>query len=353
MAAIFFDKVEKQFNDQTVLHPSSLKVHPGEFLVLVGPSGCGKTTFLRLVAGLEDVSSGDIYMNEKNITWVEPKNREVAMVFQNYALYPHMTVEQNLQFPLNIMKMGKKEKVERVSKTATMLEIDHLLKRRPAELSGGQKQRVAIGRALIREPKIFLFDEPLSNLDARLREQMRVEILTLHQKTKRTTIYVTHDQHEAMTLGERIVVMNQGRIVQVGKPMDLYKNPDHLFVATFLGNPPLNVLKGQYKKGVFLGDFGELMLDSQFSSDEECLTLGIRPENIKLADECESGGSLTGTIQVIENLGRESFLHIQVGKVMIWMVTTRNDLKRGQSIQIRVLWDDMLWFSSKTEQRLR
>lgn len=353
MAAIFFDQVKKEFNGQTVLHPSSLKVNPGEFLVLVGPSGCGKTTFLRLVAGLEDVSAGDIYMNEKNITWVEPKNREVAMVFQNYALYPHMTVEKNLEFPLNMQKVGKVEKAERVLSTATMLEIDHLLKRRPAELSGGQKQRVAIGRALIRDPKIFLFDEPLSNLDARLREQMRVEILTLHQKTKRTTIYVTHDQHEAMTLGERIVVMNQGRIVQVGKPMELYHNPDHLFVAKFLGNPPINVISGISKNGIFSGDFGQIQLDTPIELKEEHLTLGIRPEHMKFADECDAGATLEGTIQVIENLGRESFIRVQVGKRMVWMVTARNDIEVGNSIKVRVSWDDMLWFSTKTEQRLR
>lgn len=353
MAAIFFDHVEKKFKGQTVLQPSSLKVNKGEFLVLVGPSGCGKTTFLRLVAGLEDVSAGDIYMDDRNITWVEPKNREVAMVFQNYALYPHMTVEQNLLFPLNIMKVGKKEKARRVKETAVMLEIDHLLKRRPAELSGGQKQRVAIGRALIRDPKIFLFDEPLSNLDARLREQMRVEILTLHQKTRRTTIYVTHDQHEAMTLGERIVVMNQGQIIQVGKPMELYNNPDHLFVAKFLGNPPLNVLSGRVVNGIFSGVFGEIPLDSSISFTEEQLTLGIRPEHMKFSDESDQGALISGTIQVIENLGRESFLRIQTGEITVWMVTGRSDIQVGQSVQMRVPWADMLWFSTQTEKRLR
>jgi len=353
MASIILEQVEKKFGEEIALYPSSFSVEEGEFIVLVGPSGCGKTTFLRLIAGLEDVSAGKIFIEKEDITWMEPKNRGIGMVFQNYALYPHMTVLQNLQYPLNILKLKKEEKKKRIQDVSKILEIDSLLSRKPAELSGGQQQRVAIGRALVRQPRIFLFDEPLSNLDARLREQMRQEIASLHKKLKRTTIYVTHDQHEAMTLGDRLVVMNKGKIIQQGKPLELYQNPDSLFIARFLGNPPMNTLPGKLHGGNFFqGKFGELRLSESSPYEESDLVLGLRPEELSFKDKAGGDNSLSGVVISVENLGREAHVQVKTGDIPVWVVTNEQPPHTGDLVHLRISSKHMLWFDGKTEKRI-
>ncbi|MDX2470823.1 MAG: ABC transporter ATP-binding protein [SAR324 cluster bacterium] len=343
MSSIKIEGLEKFYGQTKALEPADLDVKEGEFIVFVGPSGCGKTTFLRLIAGLEEASAGQIFIGGKDVTWVEPKDRGVAMVFQNYALYPHMTVKENLEYPLNILKLDKVEKASRVEEVATLLEIKKLLNRKPAELSGGQKQRVAIGRALVRKPDVFLFDEPLSNLDARLRGQMRVEILALHQRLKRTTIYVTHDQHEAMTLADRLVVMKDGIIMGEGAPLELYNNPRSLFVAQFLGHPPLNLLTGRNSKGVFTSK-GGVSLPAPMGA----FFCGIRPEHISLNGKGEA--PMKGKVAFIEHLGREAHvqvqIHVEEGKnpeTMV-IVTEDNKLQLQEEVSLYPDMSKVLWF---------
>jgi len=353
MSSIVVEQLEKKFDDQWALHPSSLQIEEGEFVVFVGPSGCGKTTFLRLIAGLEEATRGKIFIGDREVTWVEAKNRGVAMVFQNYALYPHLTVEQNLMYPLNILKLSKKEKKERVETFSKMLEIDGLLSRRPAELSGGQRQRVAIGRALVRRPKIFLFDEPLSNLDARLREQMRLEIVTLHKQLKRTSIFVTHDQHEAMTLAERLVVLNKGRIIQVGKPLELYHDPDTLFVAKFLGNPPINILNGELtSEQQFIGEFGQFKVISSPSESVSKVTAAIRPENIEISTSKQQA-TLSGKVRLIEQLGSAAHIQVEISTSLLWVIAKESSLEIGDDIFLLFKPEKIFWFCSQSEQRLR
>ena len=348
MSSIKIEGLEKFYGQTRALEPADLDVKEGEFIVFVGPSGCGKTTFLRLIAGLEEASAGKISIGGKDVTWVEPKDRGVAMVFQNYALYPHMTVKENLEYPLNILKLDKVEKAARVDEVATLLEIKKLLNRKPAELSGGQKQRVAIGRALVRKPDVFLFDEPLSNLDARLRGQMRVEILALHQRLKRTSIYVTHDQHEAMTLADRLVVMKDGIIMGEGAPLELYNNPRSLFVAQFLGHPPLNLLSGRNSKGFFTSK-GGVKLEAPMGA----FYCGIRPEHISLKGVGEA--PIKGKVAFIEHLGREAHVQVQVhlaedlakeGKKpeSIVIVTEDNKLQLEEEVSLYPDMSKILWF---------
>jgi len=345
VSGISIQALEKRFDQVQALYRADLEIESGEFCVFVGPSGCGKTTFLRMIAGLEDATSGKIFIGEKDVTYLEPKNREVAMVFQNYALYPHFTVRGNLEYPLNILKLSQEEKAKRVEQVAKLLEIDPLLQRKPAQLSGGQRQRVAIGRALVREPKVFLFDEPLSNLDARLRGQMRIEIMQLHQRLGRTSIYVTHDQHEAMTLGDKLVVMNEGRILEVGPPLELYRNPQCLFTARFLGHPPLNVVEGTREEGQFTAP--GLGLAAPAGSGKT--SLGVRPEEIILGSG--EGMQIVGKISFIEHLGREAHIRIQ-GESGAWTVICREEgLELGQSITAHAPLNHILWFN-KNEQRI-
>ncbi|ESU80441.1 SN-glycerol-3-phosphate transport ATP-binding protein ugpC [Shigella dysenteriae WRSd3] len=246
MAGLKLQAVTKSWDGKTqVIKPLTLDVADGEFIVMVGPSGCGKSTLLRMVAGLERVTEGDIWINDQRVTEMEPKDRGIAMVFQNYALYPHMSVEENMAWGLKIRGMGKQQIAERVKEAARILELDGLLKRRPRELSGGQRQRVAMGRAIVRDPAVFLFDEPLSNLDAKLRVQMRLELQQLHRRLKTTSLYVTHDQVEAMTLAQRVMVMNGGVAEQIGTPVEVYEKPASLFVASFIGSPAMNLLTGR------------------------------------------------------------------------------------------------------------
>ncbi len=289
MGKIVLKSVRKSFGDVHVIPSVDLTIEHGEFVVFVGPSGCGKSTLLRLIAGLEDTSSGTIEIDGKDATDLPPAKRRLAMVFQSYALYPHMSVRKNIAFPLKMAGMTQAEQDTKVEGAAKVLNLTSYLDRRPGQLSGGQRQRVAIGRAIVREPSAFLFDEPLSNLDAALRGGMRLEISELHQKLKTTMIYVTHDQVEAMTMADKIVVLNAGNIEQVGSPMELYKAPCNKFVAGFIGSPKMNIVEG----GV--------------ATQMNAAAIGVRPEHISLSKE---GGTWRGVVSVTEHLGSDTFLHI-------------------------------------------
>ncbi len=289
MGRIVLDKVTKRFGSVEVIPPLDLTIEDGEFTVFVGPSGCGKSTLLRLIAGLEDLSSGKIEIDGADVSQVPPAKRGLAMVFQSYALYPHMSVRKNIAFPLRMAKLDQAEIDRRVSNAAQVLNLSDYLDRRPGQLSGGQRQRVAIGRAIVREPSAFLFDEPLSNLDAALRVGMRLEISELHKRLETTMIYVTHDQVEAMTMADKIVVLRAGNIEQVGSPLDLYRNPRNIFVAGFIGSPRMNFIEGSE------------------AAKYDAHTIGVRPEHISVSD---SGGTWSGRVGVSEHLGSDTFFHI-------------------------------------------
>jgi multiple sugar transport system ATP-binding protein len=290
MGRIVLDKVSKSFGDVKVIPPLDLTIEDGEFAVFVGPSGCGKSTLLRLIAGLEDVTSGSISIDGKDATAVPPARRGLAMVFQSYALYPHMTVRKNIAFPLRMAKLDQAEIDKRVNGAAEVLNLTDYLDRRPGQLSGGQRQRVAIGRAIVREPAAFLFDEPLSNLDAALRVGMRLEISELHKRLATTMIYVTHDQVEAMTMADKIVVLQAGVIEQVGSPLELYRQPCNTFVAGFIGSPKMNLISGSEAR------------------KHDAVTIGIRPEHIEIS---ETEGTWKGRVGVSEHLGSDTFFHVQ------------------------------------------
>ena len=318
MAAVSFDQVTKRFGDKTIaVSDLTLSVNEGEFLILVGPSGCGKTTALRMVAGLEEVTSGEIRIGERVVNELAPTQRDIAMVFQNYALYPHMTVYDNIAFPLRQQKLKKIEVRSRVEEAGRLLAISELLQRKPRELSGGQRQRVAIGRALVRRPQVFLMDEPLSNLDAKLRVQMRAELLSLHQSVGITTIYVTHDQTEAMTLGDRVVVMDKGVVQQVDAPDRLYRRPTNAFVAGFIGSPAMNFLRGDLSESaVQLGPHRVALpetMKSALTRRTGSVVVGLRPEDFLLAGANGNGGEATlpAEVQITEQLGPEVLLHFR------------------------------------------
>ncbi len=309
MAQIVLDGVTKVFGDVIAVNRVSLEVADGEFMVLVGPSGCGKSTILRMLAGLEEVTAGEVFIGGEQVTDLEPKARDIAMVFQNYALYPHMTVEQNLGFGLKLRHMAKDERITRVRDAATILGLDELMHRKPAELSGGQRQRVAIGRAMVREPKAFLMDEPLSNLDAKLRVHMRAELQRLHERLGTTTVYVTHDQVEAMTLGTRVAVLRDGILQQVDTPQVLYNRPANLFVAAFIGSPPMNLVEARVQgDGVLFAGF-EIPVDAAAlrAYDGRSVILGIRPADIEDRDlgRDEDLPSIEVLVDVTEELGSE------------------------------------------------
>ena len=318
MARLTLSGVAKSFGKVPVIHGVDLAIDDGEFVVFVGPSGCGKSTLLRMVAGLEEISAGEVAIDGERMNELPPAERGIAMVFQTYALYPHKDVYGNMAFALRHAGVDRKIIDERVRMAAAILGLEPLLKRRPKQLSGGQRQRVAIGRAIVRDPKIFLFDEPLSNLDAALRVQMRVEILRLHQRLRSTMIYVTHDQVEAMTLADRIVVLQAGRIEQIGTPMELYHHPTNLFVAEFIGSPKMNVLPASTVRSD--GDAAEVRLAAGVSIAAPVarpvapgteLRFGVRPEHLSLGPP--RSGVLTGRIQVVERLGGETLIHVDLG----------------------------------------
>jgi ABC-type sugar transport system ATPase subunit len=323
MAEVKIENLQKSYGPVEVLKDITLTVEDGSFVVLVGPSGCGKSTLLRSVAGLEPVSGGDVFIDGRNVSDLAPAKREIAMVFQSYALYPHMNVENNMAFGLKFAKTPKAEIADRVAEASRILQLDALLKRRPKELSGGQRQRVAIGRAIVRKPKVFLFDEPLSNLDAALRVNTRVEIANLHKLLKATILYVTHDQVEAMTLADKIVVMNQGRIEQVGKPLDLYYKPANLFVARFIGSPAMNILPGKVsndgKSILVQGSKLPLNLKQPKHKDLQC---GFRPEHSAFA---KSG--IPVTVNLIERLGEIGYAHCRTADGSSVLVEIKGDPK--------------------------
>jgi multiple sugar transport system ATP-binding protein len=312
MARVAFERVTKVYPGPVVaVDDLTLEVADGEFLILVGPSGCGKSTALRMVAGLERISDGMIVIGDRVINDVPPKDRDIAMVFQNYALYPHMTVEKNLGFGLRRRRTPREDVRQRVDEISEMLGLHDLLRRRPGQLSGGQRQRVAMGRALVREPEVFLLDEPLSNLDAKLRVQMRAELKRLHERIGVTTIYVTHDQVEAITLGERIAVLRDGVLQQVGPPQDVYDHPANVFVAGFIGSPPMNLLKGTAANGrVTVGDV-ELGPPSAPLPEGE-VWVGIRPEGLRPVGEASAGSVFEVCVEVVEPLGDEVLVHCSV-----------------------------------------
>ena len=337
MADVRFDHVSKRYGDNAyVIRDLNLEIFDHEFLVLVGPSGCGKSTALRLIAGLEEITEGDLYIGGKRVNDVAPKDRDIAMVFQNYALYPHMNVYDNMAFSLRLRSTPKTEIERRVNSAADMLGLGEYLSRKPKALSGGQRQRVALGRALVRNPKVFLLDEPLSNLDAKLRVQTRTEISRLHQTTGTTFIYVTHDQVEAMTMGDRIAVLNAGIIQQLGSPQQLYDTPANLFVAGFIGSPAMNFFEGRLQKD---GSSASVLIDSgddactlrltgssaeqmsgQATSEGRPVVVGIRPEDFRLADGDAAGvadGTMAGTVDVVEFLGNEQLIYLRLPGVIV------------------------------------
>jgi multiple sugar transport system ATP-binding protein len=327
LAKVVYEHVYKKFpNGVVAVNDVNLEIKDKEFIVFVGPSGCGKTTSLRCVAGLEEISSGNIYIGETVVNDVAPKDRDIAMVFQNYALYPHMDVYNNMAFGLKLRKFPKAEIERRVKEAARVLGIENLLDRKPKALSGGQRQRVALGRAIVREPKVFLMDEPLSNLDAKLRVQMRAELQKLHNRLQTTIIYVTHDQVEAMTMGDRIVVMKDGVIQQVGKPLEIYDNPNNVFVAGFIGTPPMNFMEGVLRKEngrlcVDMGTFKLFVPEGKFKTadmyvDKEII-FGIRPENISELDDTPDAKEedvVVATVDVSELIGSETYLWVSNGE---------------------------------------
>jgi ABC-type sugar transport system ATPase subunit len=352
MAGLELKQVRKRFGDTEVIKSVDLSVEDGEFVVFVGPSGCGKSTLLRMLAGLESVTAGSIAIDGEDVSSMLPTERGVAMVFQSYALYPHMTVEDNIGFGLKIAHMPKAERREKVLAAARVLQLEPYLQRKPKALSGGQRQRVAIGRAIVKSPKIFLFDEPLSNLDAELRVQMRLEIAALHRRLGATMIYVTHDQVEAMTLADKIVVLRGGRVEQVGRPIDLYENPDNVFVAGFIGSPKMNMVEAMVTAvangvaSVSVARLGTGNLSVRLRGDRvkvgQSVTLGIRPEHI------ESGYGFPGRVRDVEQLGSVSFLYLDMeGGAAITVEQRRLSACRvGDTVQVTPEQDAMFLFDN-------
>ena len=360
MASLRLNNLSKDYHADrnvkvTALDGIDLEVPDGELMALVGPSGCGKSTLLRLIAGLENPSAGSIFLGDREVNRIKPQDRDVAMVFQNYALFPHLNVEQNIIFSLKFRKIPKSEIQSRVAEAAGLLGLTKFLERRPAELSGGQRQRVALGRAMVCKPKIFLLDEPLSNLDARMRAEMRTEIAELHKRLGTTMIFVTHDQTEAMTLGERICVLNQGKIIQIGGPMDLYKRPVHQFVGDFIGAPGMNFIHGKVDKVegglIFVeqtkeADGGSVNLPESIVNHAikfigMKVVLGIRPEHLKLT---KSGNGLDAVLETIETLGHESLIHIRTAtkRLIVRSLVSEESITSRKILEID--WDKVVWF---------
>jgi len=357
LAAVSINSVRKVFANETVaVDDVSLEVADGEFLVLLGPSGCGKTTVLRMIAGLETATSGDISIGGRSVTNLHPADRDVAMVFQSYALYPHMTVYKNLAYGLKRRGAGRAEIRRQVTETAELLEIGPLLKRLPAQLSGGQRQRVALGRAIVRHPTVFLLDEPLSNLDAKLRVQMRNELMRLHRRLGVTTIYVTHDQVEAMTMGERIVVMNAGRVQQIGSPLTLFEQPRNRFVATFLGTPQMNELRGRLERGAFHGDGVSFPVEVGGADRPLEVVLGIRPQHLWGTPEPPPSDRIAvgrATVEFVEHLGPESFAFANLADLTLAVeVEAGRQYAPGDLLQLSIPSRKIHVFDAGTGERL-
>ncbi|MFE5323428.1 ABC transporter ATP-binding protein [Paenibacillus sp. NPDC056579] len=366
MAQVVFKNVRKEYVDEkrgsfTAVADSNFVIEDKEFVVFVGPSGCGKTTSLRMIAGLEKQTSGDIYIGDRVVNQMHPKDRDIAMVFQDYALYPHMTIKENLSFGLRNLKRPKDEIERKVNEASTILGLDALLDRKPKELSGGQRQRVAVGRAIVRNPQVFLFDEPLSNLDAKLRIQMRVELAELHKRLGATIVYVTHDQVEAMTLGERIVVMNQGLIQQVASPTVLYNEPNNMFVAGFIGSPAMNFMDARIDNGKAHVEGASFALSDELAKglkayEGKSIVMGIRPEHVygeEFAPPSASEHKIRAVVQVVENLGAENLLYFKVGQRMVTArVHPETDAAVGQMKLFAFDRNKLHFFDPETEARI-
>jgi len=361
MSSLSLQGISKSFGSTSVLHDVDLHVEHGEFVVLVGPSGCGKSTLLRLIAGLETIDAGSFLMEGRQMNTVKPAKRGIGMVFQSYALYPHMTVAENISFGLRLQHMPKQKIDARLAEVSRVLKLDSLMGRKPRALSGGQRQRVAIGRALVQEPDVFLFDEPLSNLDAKLRVSMRVEIAKLHQRLGSTMIYVTHDQVEALTLADRIVVMNRGRIEQIGTPLDLYHRPSNLFVAGFIGSPEMNFIPGRIvdvgsTSTSIVTDSGFKLVaevDSARARPGDAVTVGIRPESVR---EGPGVNTMVGTVEVTEHLGEVTYLYMAVAgapETFVMKAEGTAAPREGQTIQIDVRSSDLHVFDAQGAALLR
>jgi multiple sugar transport system ATP-binding protein len=355
MAAVGVENVKKAYGATQVLHGVSVDIKDGEFVILVGPSGCGKSTLLRMIAGLEHISDGRVSIGSKVVNHLPPKERDIAMVFQNYALYPHMTVGQNMGFSLELRGSGNEEISKKIARAADILGLSNLLDRYPRQLSGGQRQRVAMGRAIVRNPQVFLFDEPLSNLDAKLRVQMRSEIKALHQRLKTTTIYVTHDQIEAMTMADKIVVMHNGRVEQIGAPLDLYDKPANQFVAGFIGSPAMNLIRGAIKGDVFVSDEGlRLPLPKGIVRDDDRpIVYGVRPEHFELAD---GPSSFPLRVHVVEPSGSETQIisrpRTEGGQEIVCLFRDRILPKPGEEIRVTPRPGAMHLFDTESGARI-
>lgn len=352
MSGLKLSNIIKKYGKIEVIHGVDLDIEDGEFVVFVGPSGCGKSTLLRMIAGLEETTGGQIDIGGKDVTHADPAERGIAMVFQTYALYPHMTVEENMGFGLRMNKVPKDIIDEKVGKAAAILKLEDYMDRKPKAMSGGQRQRVAIGRAIVRGPEVFLFDEPLSNLDAELRLEMRVEIARLHRELGTTMVYVTHDQVEAMTLADKIVVLRDGLIEQVGAPLDLYENPSNQFVAGFIGSPAMNFVSGELKGGSITADaLTGIKLSPKFKDAvaDGSITIGIRPEHIETSDK---PGNLT--VDLVEELGGASFIYLSTksGEKIITEKSGRANVKLGDSASISFDEKHALYFEASTGKRL-
>ncbi|HEX7967091.1 MAG TPA: sn-glycerol-3-phosphate ABC transporter ATP-binding protein UgpC [Stellaceae bacterium] len=357
MAGVEIRGVRKSFGPVDVLHGVDIDIGDEEFVVLVGPSGCGKSTLLRMIAGLEHITGGEIVIGGRVVNQMPPKERDIAMVFQNYALYPHMTVRDNMAFSLKLRKADQKTIDARVEQAADILGLRQYLDRYPRQLSGGQRQRVAMGRAIVRDPQVFLFDEPLSNLDAKLRVQMRTEIKALHQRLRTTSVYVTHDQVEAMTMADRIVVMHDGRVEQIGSPLDLYDNPVNLFVAGFIGSPAMNFIKGAFRR-----DGGKAWVEAadgvrlpapgnRGGRDGQAVVYGVRPEHLAIATN--GAGGVPAAVQVVEPTGADTYVYATLAGIQVCAVfTERHDFRAGELIRLQPQLDVVHLFDAASGRKV-
>jgi len=362
MAEVRLENVVKKFDEVVAVDNFNLTIKDKEFVVLVGPSGCGKTTTLRMIAGLETITSGDIFIGKQIINRLSAKDRNIAMVFQNYALYPHMSVFDNMSFSLEMRRRPKDEIKQRVQEAAEILGIQHLLKRKPKQLSGGQRQRVAVGRAIVRKPEVFLFDEPLSNLDAKLRVQTRLELKKLHERLATTAVYVTHDQIEAMTMGDRIVVMKDGLIQQVGSPLELYDKPANKFVGGFIGSPAMNFFEAEIngaadKVCLKAGDV-RLDLSAERSKQladvkEKRVIVGIRPEDLRPTTEHSEGQTIQGKVEVVEPIGNETYVDLNIGNFnLMAAVGRKSQIKPHSNLVLKPIIDNLHVFEPSSERAI-
>ena len=351
MASVAFKDVVKRFGSFTAIPDLTLEVRDREFLVLLGPSGCGKTTTMRMIAGLEEATAGDVFIGDVRVNGVLPKYRDVAMVFQSYALYPHFSVEENIGYPLKIRKVPKEERDRMVLEAARKVELDDLLGRRPRELSGGQRQRVALARAIVRTPRVFLMDEPLSNLDAKLRVQMRAELKHLQRELQVTTVYVTHDQIEAMTLADRVAVMCEGVIEQLGTPKEVYNNPRTLFVAGFIGSPPMNLVPGSVENGVFSGS--DLRIEGFGQATVQQAVMGVRPEDVEVVGPHAPDADLVKPIYASELTGESTLVTVRTGD-MLFNIRADKDFEGeiDEEAGIRINRGKVYLFDAKSAQRI-